>query len=149
MKPNEFALMADLATLVRDITAFVATAITSEQRGLGYPHWPGDEARLGDCLTKLGQRLQARLTDATAEARPETLELVKALRAVNAHTESVAAALFAGTIPADKQHEFAGLLSSVSQLLHQHADELTPPTQLARRRRVQSYLSAGSDESPS
>jgi hypothetical protein len=136
VKPPDLDLLTELAILVRDLTQFVSTALTAEQQGHDYPHWPGDEARLGECLVALGHRLRARLTDATAEARPETLELVTALRAVNAHVEPVAAALFAGTIPVEKQHEFASLLSSVSELLHQHADEVSPPTEVARRQAI-------------
>jgi hypothetical protein len=145
VKRDEFALLSDLAVLVRDITQFVATAITAEQQSQAYPHWPGDESRLGGCLVALGQRLQAKLTDATVEAPPETLELVKALRAVNAHTEPVAAALFAGRLSAEKQHEFAGLLGSVSELLHQHADELTSPRPARTRGRP---VSRTNDSSP-
>lgn len=126
----------------------MGAALTAEQQGHGYPHWPGDEANLGECLVTVGRRLQSRLTDATAEARPETVELVTALRAVNVHVEPVAAALFAGTIPAAKQHEFAGLLSSVSVLLHEHADALTPPTDGPRRQALKDHLPQGPDAPP-
>lgn len=147
MKQAELDLLNDLAVLVRDITQFVATAITAERQGETYPHWPGDEARVGTSLVVVGQRLQARLTDATAEAPPETLELVRALRAVDAHIEPVAAALFAGTIPAEKQYEFAGLLSSVSELLHEHAAAMSRPAPNERRQKLATYLRT-TDHSP-
>jgi hypothetical protein len=52
-----------------------------------------------------------------------TAELVKALHAVNQHVPSVAAALLAGSLPVSKQHEFAGLLTELGELLHSHADD--------------------------
>lgn len=53
----------------------------------------------------------------------QTAELVNALHAVDKHVPTVAAALLAGLLSAAKQHEFAGLLSELGELLHSHADD--------------------------
>ncbi|MEC3976221.1 hypothetical protein [Amycolatopsis sp. H20-H5] len=53
----------------------------------------------------------------------QTIELVNALQAVNKHVGAVANALLTGTLPIAKQHEFAGLLTELGDLLHQHAED--------------------------
>jgi len=149
MKKDDFDLLTELATLVCDLTRFVAQAITAEQQGQDYPHRPGDEARLGQRVAATGQRLQARSTDAAVDVPVETIELVRALRAINVHTERVAAALFEGTMPPQKQHEFAGLVTSVSELLHEHADAQTPPPDASRRAGLERDLRRKTECDPS
>jgi hypothetical protein len=51
-----------------------------------------------------------------------TVELVNALQAVNKQVPLVANALLTRAIPVVKQHEFAGLLTELGELLHSHAD---------------------------
>lgn len=53
----------------------------------------------------------------------ETGELVNALYAVNQHVPRLATELLAGALPTAKQHEFAGLLIELGELLHSHADD--------------------------
>ncbi|MEC3974881.1 hypothetical protein [Amycolatopsis sp. H20-H5] len=53
----------------------------------------------------------------------QTIELVNALQAVNKHVGSVANALLTGTLSTAKQYEFAGLLTELGDLLHQHAED--------------------------
>lgn len=148
MKREELKSIADLTTLIHDLTEFISQALHAECEGRGYPHWPGDEAQLGKRMTMLGLRLQARLTDATAEAPPETIGLVGSLRAVGGHIEQVAAGLFSRSLSAEKQHEFAGLLTSLGELLHEHADAQTPPPDTARRQALEHDLLTKTEPPP-
>jgi hypothetical protein len=68
----------------------------------------------------------------------QTADLVRALGAVNKHMPRVSTELLTGTMPADKQREFAGLLVGLANLLATHADEQEPkqPVALADRTRV-------------
>jgi hypothetical protein len=52
----------------------------------------------------------------------QTGELINALHSVTRHVPTVATSLLAGTLPVAKQHEFAGLLIELGELLHAHAD---------------------------
>jgi hypothetical protein len=52
-----------------------------------------------------------------------TAELANALHAVDKHMPTVAPALLEGSLPVAKQHEFAGLLTELGELLHSHADD--------------------------
>lgn len=140
MKREELKGITDLTTLIRDLTEFISQALHAEYEGRGYPHWPGDEAQLGRQMTTLGLRLQARLTDATAEAPRETVGLVGSLRAASVDIEQVAAGLFAGSLSPEKQHEFAALLTSLGELLHEHADAQTPPPDTVRRQALEDDL---------
>lgn len=58
-----------------------------------------------------------------------TVELVRALHAVNQHMPHVATGLLTGALSPAKQHEFAGLLTNLGDLLHQHADDHRSPAQ--------------------
>lgn len=53
----------------------------------------------------------------------QTGELNRALLAVNQHIPRVATELLTGTLPPERQHEFAGLLIELGELLHLHADD--------------------------
>jgi hypothetical protein len=50
-----------------------------------------------------------------------TGELVNALHGVSKHVPRVVTDLLAGTLSVAKQHEFAGLLVELGELLHSHA----------------------------
>ncbi|WP_329067757.1 hypothetical protein [Amycolatopsis sp. NBC_01480] len=63
----------------------------------------------------------------------QTGELVNALHSVNRHVPTVATGLLAGTLPVAKQHEFAGLLIQLGNLLHQHAGDSPPEPRHALR----------------
>jgi hypothetical protein len=65
----------------------------------------------------------------------QTAELIRALAAVTKHVPRVSTELLAGTLPADKQREFAGLLGGLASLLTTHADDQEPkePVTLADR----------------
>ncbi|MYW90019.1 hypothetical protein G3I59_05145 [Amycolatopsis rubida] len=51
----------------------------------------------------------------------ETKALIDSLRAVSGHAESIASALMLGKMTPQSQHEYAGMLGELSQLLHEHA----------------------------
>ena len=140
MKGEELKSITDLTALVRDLTEFISQALHAEYVGRDYPHRPGDEAQLGERMTMLGLRLQARFTDATGEAPPETIGLVGSLRAASGQIEQVPAGLLAGSLSPEKQHEFAALLTSLGELLHEHADARTPPTDTVRRQALEDDL---------
>jgi hypothetical protein len=53
----------------------------------------------------------------------QTGALVNALHAVTGHISAIATGLLAGTLSTAKQHEFAGLLIELGELLHSHADD--------------------------
>jgi hypothetical protein len=53
----------------------------------------------------------------------QTAELVNALNAVAQHIPRVTTDLLADGLPAAKQHEFAGLLTDLGELMHDHADD--------------------------
>ena len=53
----------------------------------------------------------------------QTAELVKALNAVAGHIPRVTTDLLADALPTTKQHEFAGLLTELGDLMHDHADD--------------------------
>lgn len=57
----------------------------------------------------------------------QTAELVRALAAVTKHVPRVSTELLAGTMAADKQQEFAGLLIDLAGLLASHADDQAEP----------------------
>jgi len=57
----------------------------------------------------------------------QTTQLLEALKAVNAHVPRIILGLAAGDLLVDKQHAFAALLIELGELLHQHADDQTPP----------------------
>jgi hypothetical protein len=65
----------------------------------------------------------------------QTAELIRALAAVTKHVPRVSTELLAGTMPADKQREFARLLEGLARLLAAHADDQEPeePVTLSRR----------------
>jgi hypothetical protein len=65
----------------------------------------------------------------------QTAELIRALAAVTKHVPRVSTELLAGTMPADKQREFAGLLEGLARLLVAHADDQEPeePVTLSHR----------------
>ncbi|WP_125792263.1 hypothetical protein [Amycolatopsis sp. WAC 01376] len=52
----------------------------------------------------------------------ETIDLVKALRAVTANVENIAGALLVGQMPPPKQRQYAGLLRELAVLLEDHAE---------------------------
>jgi hypothetical protein len=54
---------------------------------------------------------------------PETVELVKALRAVTANVDNIANALLVGQMPPAAQRNYAGLLGELADLLKSHADD--------------------------
>jgi hypothetical protein len=56
----------------------------------------------------------------------QTAELIRALTAVTKHVPRVSTELLAGTMAADKQREFAGLLEGLARLLVAHADDQEP-----------------------
>jgi hypothetical protein len=53
----------------------------------------------------------------------QTAELVKALHAVAKYVPQVATDLLTGAMLPARQHEFATLLTELSELLHSHADD--------------------------
>ena len=65
----------------------------------------------------------------------QTAELIRALAAVTKHVPRISTELLAGTMPADKQREFAGLLEGLATLLAGHAEEQEPeqPVTLSHR----------------
>ncbi|MDX3187858.1 hypothetical protein PV458_05560 [Streptomyces sp. MN03-5084-2B] len=65
----------------------------------------------------------------------QTAELIRALAAVTKPVPRISTELLAGTMPAAKQREFAGLLEGLAGLLVAHADEQEPkmPETLADR----------------
>ncbi|MGW4059721.1 hypothetical protein ACWEGE_15655 [Amycolatopsis sp. NPDC004747] len=65
----------------------------------------------------------------------QTAELIRALAAVTKPVPRISTELLAGTMPADKQWEFAGLLEGLAGLFAAHADDQEPktPETLARR----------------
>ena len=54
--------------------------------------------------------------------REDTKALIESLRAVSGHAETIAQALMLDKMTPDKQHEYANMLSELSDLLHEHAD---------------------------
>lgn len=58
----------------------------------------------------------------------QTAELIRALAAVTKPVPRISTDLLTGTMPADKQREFAGLLEGLAGLLVAHADEQEPKT---------------------
>jgi hypothetical protein len=53
----------------------------------------------------------------------QTAELVNALNAVARHIPRVTTELLAGSMSVAKQQEFAGLLSELGELMHEHSDD--------------------------
>lgn len=54
--------------------------------------------------------------------RDETKALIDSLQAVSAQATPVANALMLNQMPSEKQHLYADMLKSLSDLLHEHAD---------------------------
>ncbi|MEC3976137.1 hypothetical protein [Amycolatopsis sp. H20-H5] len=52
-----------------------------------------------------------------------TAELVRALGVVNSHLPRVMTDLLSGALPTARQHEMAGMLADLGELLHSHAED--------------------------
>ncbi|GAA4524190.1 hypothetical protein [Amycolatopsis samaneae] len=74
----------------------------------------------------------------------ETIELVKALKAVTVNVENIGNALLIGRMTPAEQREYAGLLAGLAELLETHAEDQeanSPPVVDAGRHALRSPTS--------